>query len=227
MEWVVIDSVSNDGTVDFLRSIDDSRLTWVSEPDTGIYDAWNKGVARARGDLLMFIGADDRVGEGWLEACAAALPADILYGDLEILDAEGRFISRVSARPWDVIEPDMKFRMVLPHPGLAHHRRLFEGRSFDTSFSIAGDFHFLAGARVQSALRLPFVQASMRLGGVSNRPDRVATAYRENRRVAREHGGDLPLRDRLHWGVKRTLATLAPALFLQLQEASWRARRQL
>jgi glycosyltransferase involved in cell wall biosynthesis len=227
MEWVVIDGVSDDGTVEYLRGIDDPRLTWISEADTGIYDAWNKGVARARGDLLMFIGADDRVGEGWLEACGAAPPADLLYGDLEILDADGRPISRVTARPWGAIEPEMKSRMLLPHPGLAHNRRLFEGRRFDTSFKIAGDFHFLAGAGVRSAVRLPMVQASMRLGGVSNRPDRVAAAYRENRRVAREHGRDLPVRDRLHWGVKRTLAALAPTLFLRLQEASWRARREL
>ena len=74
-ELIVIDGGSNDGTLDLLNQ-NSSRLTWLSEPDSGVYSAWNKGLARAKGEWVCFLGADDflwdanvleqmAVGGGW------------------------------------------------------------------------------------------------------------------------------------------------------------------
>lgn len=58
-EWVVIDGGSSDGTIEFLDKVDDVSVTWVSEPDKGIYDAMNKGLRRATGRYVQFLNAGD------------------------------------------------------------------------------------------------------------------------------------------------------------------------
>ncbi|HRT06705.1 MAG TPA: glycosyltransferase, partial [Kiritimatiellia bacterium] len=60
-EWVVQDGASTDGTADFLRGLADARVRSESRPDGGIYDAMNRAAARAQGDYLLFLGADDRL----------------------------------------------------------------------------------------------------------------------------------------------------------------------
>ena len=94
-----------------------------------------------------------------------------------------------------------------------------------SGFRIAGDFQFLAAAGLRQGLRLPEVQAVVRLGGISNRPDFIERAYRENRRVLDEHGQRMPLADRVSWAAKRLLGSLAPGAFAGLQRLSWRLRR--
>lgn len=227
VEWIVIDSMSTDGTVEFLKGVEDPKLSWISETDTGIYDAWNKGIVRARGRWVIFLGAGDVLGADWLAACAAAPDVDLVYGDLEIRNESGELLTQVRPGPWDLVKPKMKLRMMLPHPGLAHNRRLFSQARFDTSFRIVGDFHFLAGADIQSAARLPITQAIMRLGGVSNHPDQVDLTFRENLRVIRQHGLSLPLADRARWLVKRFSAAVAPGLYFALQQVGWQFRRRL
>jgi putative colanic acid biosynthesis glycosyltransferase len=59
VEHIVIDGASSDGTVNILENYQSTQLRWISEPDQGIYDAMNKGIALARGEWLIFLGADD------------------------------------------------------------------------------------------------------------------------------------------------------------------------
>jgi glycosyltransferase involved in cell wall biosynthesis len=87
-EYIIIDGGSRDNTVDILRRYEDSIEYWVSEPDRGIYDALNKGVAVARGEWLYFLGADDllvdpRVLEKVFDRSRDTLfiYGDVLYGD--------------------------------------------------------------------------------------------------------------------------------------------------
>jgi putative colanic acid biosynthesis glycosyltransferase len=58
-EHVIIDGASSDGTLDILKAYQHDQLRWISEPDQGIYDAMNKGVAIAKGEWVLFLGADD------------------------------------------------------------------------------------------------------------------------------------------------------------------------
>jgi glycosyltransferase involved in cell wall biosynthesis len=64
VEHVVVDGCSTDGTLDRLRESSSASLRWISESDSGIYDAMNKGVGLARGDWLLFLGADDQMARG-------------------------------------------------------------------------------------------------------------------------------------------------------------------
>src|SRR5712664_874457 len=59
VEWIIVDGGSKDGTVEAIRRNENVIDYWMSEPDRGIYDAWNKGVSRANGDWISFLGAGD------------------------------------------------------------------------------------------------------------------------------------------------------------------------
>jgi len=85
LEYIVVDGKSSDGTVGILQSIADERFIFVSEKDTGIYDAMNKGLKMAGGDYLIFLGADDTFYDnGVLERVTEKITDgnDVIYGDV-------------------------------------------------------------------------------------------------------------------------------------------------
>ncbi len=89
-EYIIVDGASTDGTLDIIRSHADRLACWISEPDRGIYDAMNKALSLARGDWVIFLGADD-VLKPVLGAVMRELddPQAAYYGDVEI-EATGR-----------------------------------------------------------------------------------------------------------------------------------------
>lgn len=98
LRWVVVDAGSTDGTVDFLRSVRDPRLSFTSEPDRGQSHAINKGLAAADGDVVTWLNADDLYAPGSLAAVANAFAnrPDVqwLVGRYEVIDADDRPIRR-------------------------------------------------------------------------------------------------------------------------------------
>ena len=92
-EHLVIDGGSTDGTLELLRARDDPALRWVSEPDRGQTHAVNKGLAMARGDLLMWVNGDDELVPEGVGAAVAHLDANaqaqVVYGGLDFMDAGG------------------------------------------------------------------------------------------------------------------------------------------
>jgi glycosyltransferase involved in cell wall biosynthesis len=90
---VVVDGGSTDGTVQLLESRDDERLRWVSEPDRGQTHAVNKGLAMARGELVMWVNGDDEVVPEGVRAAVEHLDrnaeAQVVYGGLDFMDADG------------------------------------------------------------------------------------------------------------------------------------------
>jgi Glycosyltransferases involved in cell wall biogenesis len=137
-EIVVVDGGSTDGTLAWLQQHRARLTTFVSEPDTGIYDAMNKAVAAARGDWLLFLGADDRlVGDTTLAQAMETLAttsAGVVSGEAAFDD--GR-IYRLAAR----IRP--LARNFVHHQATFYRRALFdENGVFDTSLRVMGDYDF-------------------------------------------------------------------------------------
>ena len=102
-EVVVQDGGSSDGTLDILRSFGDS-VSWVSAPDSGQSDALNKGLARATGEVVLWLNADDTLVTGSLAAAASAFEADpglaFAYGDFDIIGSTGELLRSYKSSPY-------------------------------------------------------------------------------------------------------------------------------
>lgn len=180
LEHVILDGGSTDGTVEILRRYEDRIALWISEPDAGVYDAWNKGLGLAHGEWISFLGADDEYLPGAISAymsLARENPiADYVSSPIKSLRPGG--LSRTLGGPW--VWPRFSRVMCSIHVGSMHRSRLFDqyGR-FDTSYRITGDYEFLLRPRasLQSAF-LPVVTVCMRVGGISDSTAALHEAYR-------------------------------------------------
>lgn len=200
-ELIIIDGGSKDGTVQLLEVNRQKIRFWISEPDRGIYHAWNKGLARAEGEWICFLGADDLFwDEHVLTRMAgelAKLPPDIriAYGQIMLLNGSGERLYAIG-QPWERVKERFLKSMCIPHPGLMHHRSVFEQHGgFDESFRIAGDYELLLRElKTADAVFVPeFVTVGMRQGeGASSRPASTLRLLHETRRAQRMHGQRFP-----------------------------------
>lgn len=199
-EWIVIDGASADGTVDVLRQNEDVVDCWLSEPDTGIFNAWNKGVHEARGQWIMFLGADDRLwAPNVLARVATALKGvgssiRVVYGKMALISPAGEVLYFLGD-PWEAIRRRFSSVMCLPHPATFHHRDLFRLHGdFDESFRIAGDYEFLCRELpMHDASFLPdLVVTGMAVGGISSNPEMAHKTLFETRRASRKNGRVFP-----------------------------------
>lgn len=179
-EVLVADGASTDGTVDAIRAYADLIAWSCSEPDEGIYDAWNKAIPHCRGNWIWFIGADDRIMDGAFEVVSAALLAEeseragFVYFPLE---AEGPDSAETQCwgRPVEKVGWQLKHGMPIhmPHSSMLHRRDLFgEYELFDPAFRSAGDYAFVLRVTGGDAGAFRFVpgRSVLRkgLGGISS-----------------------------------------------------------
>ncbi len=197
IEHIVIDGASTDGTQAIVQGQTKGVAKFISEPDRGIYDAMNKGIAIASGDIIGFLNADDMYAHaGVLAEVAQAMEAsdlDAIYGDVAFFNAErpDRQVRRYrSAR----FQPSrIAWGWMPAHPGMFLHRRVFERVGpFKSDYRIAGDFEFVARAFHAGGLRYRYlakVLVHMRTGGVSTGGWRnTLLLNREVLRACRENG---------------------------------------
>lgn len=177
IELIVIDGGSTDGTVEILNCYKERLAVYISEPDEGIYDALNKGIAHATGDIVGFLHADDLFADKHVLSKIAEAFSDssvnVVYGDLVYVSKgeAGRVI-----RYWKAgkFSPEkLKAGWMPPHPTLYVRRSVYERLGgFDTSFHIAADYDFMLRLFTQEQFKfsyLPEVLVKMRVGGASNR----------------------------------------------------------
>ena len=204
VEAVVIDGGSSDGSVAVLQEYADRLHYWVSEPDTGIADAMNKGLARAGGDLVLFLHAGDRFADdGALERAMAHVTDTGSIWAFDILHGSAGRYRRTSPRPFNAWT---WLKNPLPHQGVLCPRGVFaELGGFDTSLKIDMDYDFwLRAYRAGCKLRrVTEVLAIMDDGGISSRRDwpGLSARFREERRVQLRHAQASPWRwlYRLYW----------------------------
>lgn len=197
-EHLIIDAGSTDGTLEILRELSDHRTRLFSEADDGIYDALNKGIACAGGDIVGLLHSDDffaskdvlaRVAKAF-ETTPDAMAA---YGDLDYVPAD--HTSRV-VRRWRAGEFSpgrLASGWMPPHPALFLRRVVFSRwGAYDTSYRIAGDYEAILRWFSQDGFRavyIPEVLVKMRLGGKSNSSlDRILRKSREDYRAVRSNG---------------------------------------
>ncbi len=187
VDHVVIDGASTDGTTQLLEARRHEFAVFLSERDRGIYDALNKGIARATGDVVGFLHADDvfAADDTLLQVARAfADPAvDAVYGDCEYVRADAPQSVVRHWRAGEFTPRRLAWGWMPPHPTLYVRRGWYERLgTYDTRYRIAADYHFVLRLFSQAGLRVayvPRVLVRMRVGGVSNRS--LATLVRKSR----------------------------------------------
>jgi glycosyltransferase len=197
VEHVIQDGGSRDGTLELVRKVADTSAVIVSEKDDGIYDAINRGISRATGDVIGLMHSDDFYASNAVLAKIADAFADRsvqgVYGDLQYVAADNP--ARV-VRHWrsgDFTHSRLRQGWMPPHPTLYLRREVFERFGlYDTSFQIAADYDAMLRYLVKGQIRLayiPEVLVKMRLGGESNRSlGRIVLKSREDLRALRNNG---------------------------------------
>lgn len=176
-EHVVIDGGSNDGTVALLQKYSQQIGTLVSEPDKGIYDALNKGIARASGDVVGFLHADDLYAHADVLAKVARAfdnpSVCAVYGDLQYVRKEdtSQVVRHWASCPFEL--RILRRGWMPPHPTLYVRREWYQRiGGFDINYRIAADYFSVLQLFTQpgfKAVHLSEVLVKMRIGGASNR----------------------------------------------------------
>lgn len=188
-ELIVIDGGSNDGTVEVLKRNSEKIAYLVSEPDRGIYNAWNKALKVAQGDWVYFLGADDYFVDDHVLARVApnlsggSSRARVAYGRVDLVRKDGSVIATFGS-PWD--RKRFFQLMTLPHQGVFHHRSLFEVHGgFNEEFRIAGDYELLLRElKSHDPLFIPDgTIAAMQFGGMSSDGRLAIETLREIKRA--------------------------------------------
>lgn len=191
VEQVVIDGGSSDSTVEIASKILSASDKLISEPDDGIYDAFNKGVQASTGDVIAFLNSDDAyTGDHVLHLVMESFlksQVDIVIGGVTIHSTKGKLFSRRRYRPSTVDINALQRGFMPPHPGIFIKRSVYDDLGlFDTSFSIAGDYEFLCRVAKRggySQLVIDTDVVKMEAGGASS--SGLAATIRLNSEVLR------------------------------------------
>jgi glycosyltransferase involved in cell wall biosynthesis len=191
IEHILIDGASKDATVAVAKDHGGHLAKFISEPDRGIYDAMNKGIALATGDIIGFLNADDiYASPNALETIVKAFTApevDACYGDL--LYVRKNDPSSI-VRYWqssDYVNGAFRKGWCPPHPTFFVRRKIYEQyRGFNLDYKIAADveimFRLLEVNGIKS-VHIPETIVKMRTGGESNKS--VGNIILQNREIVR------------------------------------------
>lgn len=197
IEHIIIDGGSTDGTIDLLKKHDRKIAKWISEPDHGIYDAMNKGIGYATGEVVGILNSDDfYFNEKIISAVADSFEdtqIDAVYGDLIFVDPDNlnRTVRTYSSAKWS---PARFARGYMPaHPTFFVRRKYYESFGFfETDYQIAADYEMLIRLLYVHKLKyryLPLTMVKMRKGGVSSNGIKSNIILnREIVRACRKHG---------------------------------------
>jgi len=177
VEYIVIDGGSTDGTVDIIKKYSDKVFYWVSEKDNGIYDAMNKGIVHATGEVIGILNSDDfYVSDDVLMQVSDVLKQndmDACYGDIVFVDKTN---TKKVIRTWvsgEYKERRLYCGWIMPHPSVFIKTEIYKKYGlFRSDFKIAGDYELLLRLikiHKISFLYIKKIMVCMRGGGASTK----------------------------------------------------------
>lgn len=194
IEYIIIDGGSCDGTVEIIKKYQSVITYWLSEEDKGVYDAMNKGISLAKGEIIGIINSDDFYNRKAVECAVEHLYChdkyEIFYGNLNRIYSPGKEkIIKISI-------PDSIFnnRLHIVHPTVFIKRKVYDKKKFDDTLKIAADLDFLVSVCTSNNIvKSEEVISNMRIGGLSsNFFESITEIYivfrrRFPRRIAMQH----------------------------------------
>lgn len=196
-QWIIIDGLSNDQTLNVIHSNRDLIDNWISEPDAGIYNAWNKAIELIRGEWVIFLGAGDKFYSSHtleivLNQLMHVAESDVIaYGNVyQIIDDIVIYrYGRVDLCKWDSYRPKLP-----AHQGVFHRARLFSvPKPFDEKYKIVADSKFLLLSLMNGDAKYLDVDiCKMMPGGVSSKYENALLVKKEFMMLERELGYKIP-----------------------------------
>lgn len=190
VEYIIIDGGSTDGTLAVIDSFKAHVSMLISEPDQGIYDAINKGIAVATGDVVGILNADDVFADHQVLSRVAmkfktqplvdAFYADIVFTERHDISKITRYYSSAQFKPWM-----FRFGTAPAHPSFYAKRSLFyQYGNYCTDLEISGDFDLILRFMLIHKIKTGYVNdvwVKMRLGGIST--SGLTSIIKQNREI--------------------------------------------
>lgn len=139
-EWVIVDGNSTDNTKGFLDTLVDTRYSWASETDAGIYDAMNKGLTRSSGEYVIFMNSDDEFADenvlsNVFNELDSSIDIDFLYGDSIERTPQGELFNKTARS-----HRNIWYGMFTHHQAMFYNRKKLSGLHYRNNFKIGGDY---------------------------------------------------------------------------------------
>lgn len=200
IEYIVVDGGSTDGTVDIIRRYEprfEGRMKWVSEKDNGLYDAINKGIRMATGDVVGILNSDDYyTSNRVLERIAPFFKRktiDAVYGDIHFIRPNNpdKCVRYYSSRPFRPFW--LRFGFMPAHPSFYVRRSVYEkAGGYKTDYKIGSDYEMMVRLFRKFHIKAKYVKmdfVTMRTGGLSTRNIKSRlTLINEDVMACRENG---------------------------------------
>lgn len=192
LEYIIIDGGSIDGTLEVIKKYQSKIAYFISEPDNGISDAWNKGLKKATGDIIGIINSDDWYEEDAVTKAVTALKdspqAGFVFGDMNFVGPQDEIMYVQKGDPFykNII---VKQLPSIPHPTVFVKKSVYdEFGGFDCNNHSCMDYEFLLRSTIKGTegIYIPVIQANMRLGGESDR--NYIRCYKEGMQASISYG---------------------------------------
>lgn len=181
IEYIVVDGGSNDGTLEIIQKHAHHIAKLISEPDEGIYDAMNKGLAAATGDYVLFMNSGDELYDAFTvgNIFASAANADIYYGETELYDENWQYVGlRRHAVPEKFTWKSFKYGMNISHQAIYVKRSI--APAYDRQYQLSADVDWVirAAKKAKSIVNTKSIVAKYLIGGVSQKRHRQSLKER-------------------------------------------------
>ena len=193
IEYIIVDGLSTDGTLNVIKQYRDRIHTLISERDNGIYDAMNKGLAAATGDYVLFMNSGDEIYSANTVSAvfATATDADIYYGETEMINNAGHSLGqRRHKAPRQFTWKSFKYGMSISHQAIYIKRSLAQPYNLKYQLSADIDWILQAAKKAKMIVKVHQYVAKYLVGGMSKAKHKQSLL--ERFAIMREHYGWVP-----------------------------------
>jgi glycosyltransferase involved in cell wall biosynthesis len=174
IEYIIVDGFSKDGTLDVIQSHEDKISKWISEPDKGLYDAMNKGISIATGDLIGILNSDDTFNSNTVIEEIANFhrqnSIDASVGNIVQHKESGKIVRLYSSKYWN--PEKLKIGFMPPHPSIFFKKELFDKfGNYALGFKIGADYELITRFFLKNKITWKYsgiTTTAMLVGGLSS-----------------------------------------------------------